>query len=288
MLDIQSITVPGALVNKLHKQGKLLRRDAVEEAADFGNFYLLVADDNPKSSALGVARGEYIERVTDKDKEYQGIKPRDKAQVCFIHSLESCALTVGLGAAGTGKTTLAVAYALQSYFREERQIILTKPSAFVGKSNAVAAIPGDIREKLSPYIESFISPIRKILGEYAEQHIYELESKGALTFQALELVRGLNFDNAVIILDEAQNTTPHELMSFISRVGKDSTCIVLGDPAQIDTGSTWEESGLYALISSDIFYTEDIAIGIHLREQYRSRLANLAAEALNEWRETLC
>lgn len=288
MLDIQSITVQGALVNKLHKQGRLLRRDAVEDAEDLGNFYLLVADDNPKSSALGVARGEYIERVTDKDKEYQGIKPRDKAQVCLIHALESCALTVGLGAAGTGKTTLAIAYALHKLFREEKRIILTKPSTFVGKSNAVAAIPGDIREKIAPYVESYISPIRKILGEYAEQHLYEFEEKGLLVFQPLELVRGLNFDNATVILDEAQNCTPHELMSFISRVGEESTCIVLGDPAQIDTGSTWEESGLYALISSDIFYKEDISIGIHLREQYRSRLANLAAEALTEWRETLC
>jgi len=288
MLDIQAITVPVALINKLHKQGRLLRRDAFTDVNDLGNFYLLVADDNPKSSALGIARGEYIERVTDKDKEYQGIKPRDKAQVCLIHALETCALAIGLGAAGTGKTTLAIAYALHKLFREDKQVILTKPSAFVGKSNAVAAIPGDIREKLSPYIQSFISPMRKILGEYAEQHLYELEQNGKLTFQALELVRGLNFDNAVIILDEAQNCTPHELLSFISRVGEGSTCIVLGDPAQIDTGSTWEETGLYALISSDIFYKEDIAIGIHLKEQYRSRLANLAAEALTEWRETLC
>lgn len=288
MLDIQAITVPVALINKLHKQGRLLRRDVFIDGSDLGNFYLLIAEGNPKSSALGVAQGEYIERVTDKDKEYQGIKPRDKAQVCLIHALESCALTIGLGAAGTGKTTLAIAYALHKLFREDKQVILTKPSSFVGKSNAVAAIPGDIREKLSPYIQSFISPMRKILGEYAEQHIYELEENGKLTFQALELVRGLNFDNAVIILDEAQNCTPHELLSFISRVGEGSTCIVLGDPAQIDTGSTWEETGLYALISSDIFYKEDIAIGIHLKEQYRSRLANLAAEALTEWRETLC
>ena len=288
MLDIQAITVPVALINRLHKQGRILRRDAFIDGSDLGNFYLLVAEGNPKSSALGVAQGEYIERVTDKDKEYQGIKPRDKAQVCLIHALENCALTIGLGAAGTGKTTLAIAYALHKLFREERQVILTKPSSFVGKSNAVAAIPGDIREKLSPYIQSFISPMRKILGEYAEQHLYELEENGKLTFQALELVRGLNFDNAVIILDEAQNCTPHELLSFISRVGEGSTCIVLGDPAQIDTGSTWEETGLYALISSDIFYKEDIAIGIHLKEQYRSRLANLAAEALTEWRETLC
>lgn len=288
MLDIQAITVPVALINKLHKQGRLLRRDVFIDGSDLGNFYLLVAEGNPKSSALGVAQGEYIERVTDKDKEYQGIKPRDKAQVCLIHALESCALTIGLGAAGTGKTTLAIAYALHKLFREDKQVILTKPSVFVGKSNAVAAIPGDIREKLSPYIQSFISPMRKILGEYAEQHIYELEENGKLTFQALELVRGLNFDNAVIILDEAQNCTPHELLSFISRVGEGSTCIVLGDPAQIDTGSAWEETGLYALISSDIFYKEDIAIGIHLKEQYRSRLANLAAEALTEWRETLC
>lgn len=288
MLEIQRVTVPTKLINTLHKSGSVPRAEVVDEANDMGNFYLLVAEDNPKSSALAAASGDKLLRVTDKDKEYQGIKPRDKAQVCFIHALESCALTVGLGAAGTGKTTLALAYALHKLFRDERQIILTKPSAFVGKSNAVAAIPGDIREKIAPYIESYISPLRKILGDYAEQHIYEFEEKNLLTFQPLELVRGLNFDNATVILDEAQNTSPHELMSFISRVGEGSTCIILGDPAQIDTGATWEETGLYALVSSEIFYTEEIATGIHLVEQYRSRLANLAAEALKEWRETLC
>jgi PhoH-like ATPase len=288
MLEIQRLTVPTKLVNALHKQGSILRAEALGDATDEGNFYLLVAEDNPKSSALAVASGDKLLRVTDKDKEYQGIRPRDKAQVCFIHALETRALTVGLGAAGTGKTTLALAYALQKLFREDKQIILTKPSAFVGKSNAVAAIPGDIREKISPYIESYISPLRKILGDYAEQHIYEFEERKLLTFQPLELVRGLNFDNATVILDEAQNTSPHELMSFISRVGEGSTCIILGDPAQIDTELTWEETGLYALASSEIFYTEGIAVGIHLVEQYRSRLANLAAEALKEWRETVC
>lgn len=288
MLEIQRLTVPTKLVNALHKQGSIPRAEALGDATDEGNFYLLVAEDNPKSSALAVASGDKLLRVTDKDKEYQGIKPRDKAQVCFIHALETRALTVGLGAAGTGKTTLALAYALQKLFREDKQIILTKPSAFVGKSNAVAAIPGDIREKISPYIESYISPLRKILGDYAEQHIYEFEERKLLTFQPLELVRGLNFDNATVILDEAQNTSPHELMSFISRVGEGSTCIILGDPAQIDTDLTWEQTGLYALASSEIFYTEDIAVGVHLVEQYRSRLANLAAEALKEWRETVC
>jgi predicted ribonuclease YlaK len=280
MFDIQHIEVPGKLIDELHREGTINREATIDPTADDGGFYLLTAG---KKSALGVAIGDSIQRVVEKGMDWQGIKPRDKAQLCMFHSLSNFDLTVVLGAAGTGKTTVATAYALHQFFRHEKKIVLSKPSCFVGgRSNAIAAVPGDAREKIAPYVESFMGALRSILGDHAEHHLYEMEEKGNLMFQPLELIRGLNFDNHIVIIDEAQNTTAHELLSLISRVGQHSQCIVMGDPSQIDMDITWQESGLRKLLQSDSFYDDPICQAIKLKAQYRGPLAELAQDVLDE------
>lgn len=280
MFDIQHLEVPGKLVDKLHREGAILREAAVHPNEDQGGFYLLTAG---KKSALGVASGDDIQRVVEKGMEWQGIKPRDKAQLCMFHALANFDLTVVLGAAGTGKTTVATAFALQQMFKHDKKIVMSKPSCFVGgKSNAIAAVPGDAREKIAPYVESFLGALRGILGDHAEHHLFEMEEKGMLMFQPLELIRGLNFDNHVVIIDEAQNTTAHELLSLISRVGQHSQCIVMGDPSQIDMDISWSESGLKLLLQSDAFYDDPICTAIKLKAQYRGPLAELAQDVLDE------
>jgi len=285
MLELQHISVPSKLVDRLHKSGSCDREAlfANGENYDEGQFYLLQASDNPKHSVLCVAQGEKVQRIQVGESTLQGIRPRDVRQKCLLWSISNKALTVGLGAAGTGKTTIAIAYALQQLFRNEKTIVLTKPTMFVGgSSNAVAAVPGDIHDKLRPYVESYMLIMRKLLGDDAEHFVAEFLEKGKLIIQPLELVRGMNFDNAVVILDEAQNTTTHELLSFISRVSETSSCIVLGDPAQVDTDLAWRETGLCQLLKSDTFYDSLIAKGIKLEAQYRGPLADLAAHVLEE------
>lgn len=280
MFDIQHIEVTGKLIDKLHREGTVSREAAITPEQDDGGFYLLKAGNQ---SALGVAVGDNIERVVEKGMDWQGIKPRDKAQLCMFHALANFDLTVVLGAAGTGKTTVATAFALQQMFRHDKKIVLSKPSCFVGgKSNAIAAVPGDAREKIGPYVQSFMMSLRNILGDHAEQHLFEMEEKGDLMFQPLELIRGLNFDNHIVIIDEAQNTTPHELLSLISRVGQHSQCIVMGDPSQIDMDMSWRESGLRTLLMSDAFYDDPICTAIKLKAQYRGPLAELAQDVLDE------
>jgi predicted ribonuclease YlaK len=202
----------------------------------------------------------------------------------MFHALANFDLTVVLGAAGTGKTTIATAFALQQAFRHEKTIVMSKPSCFVGgSSNAIAAVPGDAREKIGPYIESFMMALRNILGSHAEHHLFEMEEKNKLMFQPLELIRGLNFDNHVVIIDEAQNTSAHELLSLISRVGQNSQCIVMGDPSQIDMDKmSWRDSGLYKLLQSDAFFDDPICTAIKLKAQYRGPLAELAQDVLDE------
>lgn len=281
MYDIQAFELPDHLIDRLHRDGRISREAAIHPNEDQGGFYLLTAG---KKSALGVAVGDDIERVHDIGYDWQGIKPRDKAQLCMFHALQNMDLTVVLGAAGTGKTTVATAYALQQAFRHDKKIVMSKPSCFVGgSSNAIAAVPGDAREKIAPYVESFLMALRNMLGSHAEHHLFEMEEKNQLMFQPLELIRGLNFDNHIVIIDEAQNTTAHELLSLISRVGEHSQCIVMGDPSQIDLDKMhWRDSGLYKLITSDAFFDDPICTAIKLKAQYRGPLAELAQDVLDE------
>lgn len=285
MLEIQKLTVTAKQINALYRTGSL-ERASIFKSGDYdeGQFFLLSSEEDEKHTALAVAEGDKVIAISANDLKHQGITPRDALQRCFVWGLKRYPLMIGTGAAGTGKTTLALAFALHQLFRNEKKVVLTKPTVFIGgKSNAIAAVSGGIEEKMAPYMESYMIAMRKLLGDDAAHFIDEFLDKGQLVIQPLELVRGLNFENAVVILDEAQNTSPHELMSFISRVGEGSTCIILGDPKQIDVKRHWKETGLFTLLDSDAFYHSTIAKGIKMESQYRGPLATLAADVLSEF-----
>ena len=282
MLELKTIECSKKTVDQLHRVGSL---DIEDYSLDpNSNYFLFKGEDG--SSGIACANGDYLKRVNMKGVSFSGMKPKDITQSCFFHALKNYDLVVGLGAAGTGKTSLSLAYALHQLFRKDMNIVLCKPTIFVGqKSNAIGAIPGDHREKLAGYIDSYLVSMRKILGDSAEHHLYQMEEEGKLQFQPLELIRGMHFEDTVLIIDEAQNCSPHELMSIISRVGENSTCIVLGDPSQIDSGSRWKETGLFVLTCSDAFFDSEFSIGIKLTGQYRGPMATLASNVLKELQE---
>lgn len=284
MFELVELTVNPKTIDQLYKKGTA----RVEEADDYGSFFFVLTDASKKQSALTHYDDEsgLLEVIRTKELSYQGFSPKDAAQSCLFWALKRFELVVALGAAGTGKTTVALAYALNEVFRNGRDLILCKPTAFVGfKSNAIAAIPGDHREKLEGYMDSYMIAMRKIMGEAFEHHLYQLEEEGRIQFKPFELLRGQHFENAVVVLDEAQNTTPHELLTAISRVGNSSTVIVMGDPDQVDLDLGREETGLHKLISSGAFAESPLVAGIKLTAQYRGPLAQLAGEILNEIRE---
>jgi len=252
MLEIQVLDTTTERVNVLHKKGQIEKEGLVDPMMDGQGFYILKSETG--ASALGFSLDDKISRVDVKGLEYQGLKPRDAEQSCFFYALKNFPLVVGLGEAGTGKTTIALAYALTQLFRQEKKVVLVKPTVFVGrKSNAIAAVPGDHREKLEGYIASYLVVLKRIFGTSFEHQLFQLEEEGKLSFMPLELVRGIEFNDSIVIIDEAQNTTPHELLSLISRVAEDSQCIVLGDPNQVDTDTPRHETGLYTLAWSDAF-----------------------------------
>lgn len=274
MLDLTTLEYPD--IDKLFRDKQAPLLSGEEEG-----YYLLI---NGQQSALALSHeGVFVPVV--KPKVYRGVSPLDAPQKCFYDGLERYPLTIALGLAGSGKTFMSLAYAVHKLFKEDMKIVLIKPTCLVGgRSNAIAAVKGDIREKLAPYIASYEAHLVTLLGDYASHHLYEWEEKGKLEFTAVELCRGRHFEKSIVIVDEVQNLSTHELLSLVSRVADSSQLILLGDPQQIDTGARWRDTGMHALLSSLAFRGSASAGGIKLSKTYRGVLAELAGDVLTEMR----
>lgn len=284
MLNLITVeNVDPSLINTLYREKKIGREEIVNHLEDHGGFFLLR---NGSQSALVCALGDDLHLINSKELEFQGVKPLDAPQTCLLWAMNNLDLSVGLGLAGSGKTFLSVAYGLHQLFKKEKKLVLLKPTVFVGgNSNAIGTVPGDVREKLAPYIDSWLTHFYKILGKSAEHFMYEFEEEKKVEFSAVELCRGRHFEDSVVILDEAQNLSLHELLSVVSRVADSSQLILLGDPQQIDTKRRWKESGLYQVLNSETYYESEDVNGIRLETTYRGRLSELASEILYELNE---
>ena len=169
----------------------------------------------------------------------QAIRPRTLGQKVFIDAIQSHDLTFAIGPAGTGKTFLAVAYAVDLLKKNQiTKIILTRPAVEAGEN--LGFLPGDLKEKVDPYLRPLYDALETMLSaERMERYI----EKGLIEIAPLAYMRGRTLDDAVIILDEAQNTTRAQMMMFLSRLGRQSKMIVNGDIQQVDLPHN-QESGL--------------------------------------------
>jgi PhoH-like ATPase len=273
-MELLEIEVQPSLINTLYKN-----KTAPLITGDEEGYCVLRAG---QQSALAVVQDSQF-CLLPKAKEYRGVSPKDAAQTCFYDALERYALTVCLGLAGSGKTFMSLAYAVHQAFRNDMKIVLIKPTHLIGgKSNAIAAVKGDVREKLAPYIASYEAHLNTLLGEYSSHQLFQWEEDGVLEFTAVELVRGRHFEKSIVIVDEAQNLSQHELLSLISRVADSSRLLLLGDPQQIDTGARWKTTGLGKLLDTDAFFESPFVGGIKLTHTYRGCLAEFASDVLYE------
>ena len=158
------------------------------------------------------------------------IKPKTIGQRDYINAVQSHTITLGVGPAGTGKTYLAVAAAVNA-FREKKinRIILTRPAIEAGEK--LGFLPGDLQSKVDPYLRPLYDGLYDMIGPESFQRYME---RGTIEVAPLAYMRGRTLDDSFIILDEAQNTTPEQMKMFLTRLGFNSKAVITGDITQID------------------------------------------------------
>ena len=158
------------------------------------------------------------------------VKPKTLGQKKYIESIKNNTVVFGIGPAGTGKTYLAVAMAVNAFrAKEVNRIILTRPAVEAGEK--LGFLPGDLQQKVDPYLRPLYDALFDMLGAESFQRYQE---KGCIEVAPLAYMRGRTLDESFIILDEAQNTTPEQMKMFLTRLGFGSKIVVTGDVTQID------------------------------------------------------
>ena len=173
---------------------------------------------------------EELEKI-EKSRPSISVKPLNQGQAEYIHSLRHCACTIAIGSAGTGKTFLAASIAAQRLAnREIDTIILSRPNVPTGKS--LGAFPGTVEEKMEPWLMSITDTLKKQLGIGFYEHAVK---SGAIQVQPIETIRGRSYDNARLLFDESQQLEVDELKAIVTRIGKHSSLVLMGDITQRDS-----------------------------------------------------
>jgi phosphate starvation-inducible PhoH-like protein len=193
--------------------------------------------------SVAEARPDNLSEVVDLKITTSSRKPpivmRTAGQRSYVESIQKHDIVFGIGPAGTGKTYLAVAMAVAALKKEQvSRIVLTRPAVEAGE--ALGFLPGDLQEKITPYLRPLYDALRDMLDP---EEIERAMSRQTIEVAPLAYMRGRTLSNAFVILDEAQNTTTEQMFMLLTRIGQNSKCVVTGDVTQIDLPSN-KRSGL--------------------------------------------
>ncbi len=246
----------------------------------------LIDETNPKRTALAKVdpSGSKLGPIIDSREGIWGIKPRNREQHFGFDALldDRIKLVTLMGKAGTGKTLLAMAAGLKRTVmdREFRRLVVARPTISMGKE--LGFLPGSLEEKLAPWMQP-IHDALEMLGDLNMGHEHrrsgDLMRSGSIVVEALSYIRGRSIANQFMIIDEAQNLTPLEAKTIITRVGHGTKIIFTGDPYQIDNPYVDSSSNGFNYIVSR-FRAEAVAAHIEFQKGERSELAELAANIL--------
>jgi PhoH-like ATPase len=270
------------LIAKLYEERYLPLAEAGFEKEPFANDYFIFRGDNTSALVRYDAGTKRFERV-DKKPAY-GIKPRNAEQTFLLNALlnPEIKLVAITGKAGTGKTLLALAASLAQNDLYE-QILLARP--IVALSNRdIGFLPGDADEKIRPYMQPLFDNLTVIKHCYNPRsveytRIEEMEKEERLVIAALAYIRGRSLSNSYFIIDEAQNLTPHEVKTIITRAGEGTKMVFTGDLHQIDSPYLDQQSNGLAYLS-DRMKGQELFAHVNLVKGERSYLAELASDLL--------
>lgn len=279
---VQYLDLPKSTIDEFYANGRI----PLPEGSFCPNEYCIMrSGENTSAVAKVNARDKTLVPLKQLKRDVWGVKPRNALQKCALDLLlnDDIRLVSLIGQAGTGKTLLALAAALKKTFDENvyGRIIIARSIMPLGRD--IGFLPGTKEEKLRAWLAPFFDNLDYICGDNTvdgenETKKYILESE-KFQVEAITYMRGRSLSNTWIIIDEAQNLTPHELKTIISRVGDNTKIVILGDPTQIDNPYLdLDSNGLVYLVGRMKRY--DLYGSIFFTETERSPLAALAAEVL--------
>jgi PhoH-like ATPase len=252
-------------------------------------FVVLRDRTNPQHSAVGkysAARQAYVPLIKIAKEGVWGIRPRNKEQAFAMDLLlnDEVRLVTIVGKAGTGKTLLAIAAGLQKTMEENvyQKLLVSRPIFPLGRD--IGYLPGDVEEKLNPWMQPIFDNVEYLMNLSRSEKkqgrgYHELIDLGIMEIEPLTYIRGRSIPNQFIIVDEAQNLTPHEVKTIITRVGDGTKIVLTGDPYQID--NPYVDATNNGLIHvANRFKNERLAGHVTMSKGERSPLAELAANLL--------
>ena len=284
------LAVDAGVVDQLGGKGEVPLADlGAQGAALFPNACLVLRDaENPSHTALGRfdARKDLVRPLRVARDGAWGVRPRNLEQSFALDVLldDSINLVTLVGKAGTGKTLLAIAAGLKKVIDEGvyARLLVSRPIFPLGRD--VGYLPGDLEEKLNPWMQPIFDNLEYIFatgrGRAGEGRSYaELVASGVIEVEPLTYIRGRSLPNQFLIVDEAQNLTPHEVKTIITRCGSDTKIVLTGDPDQIDNPYVDAASNGLSVVA-ERFKREHIAGHVTLTKGERSELAERATELL--------
>jgi PhoH-like ATPase len=303
------LEVPNEVINQLYEDGELelnlSQYDAYKsEAADFGSgepmnrffvneYLLLKSESGGNQNTLGCIKAideetkrATIEPIRSITKPVWGVRPRNKEQCFAMDALldDDLRVVTLIGKAGTGKTLLAMAAGLHKVTDEQRyqKLVVSRPIFPMGED--LGYLPGTVEEKLNPWMQPIFDNVEFLMGitkkdKKVGRGAEELMDMGIIEIEPLTYIRGRSLPELFMIVDEAQNLTPHEVKTIMTRAGEGTKIILTGDPYQIDNPYIDSQSNGLTYVATK-FKNESIAASVSLFKGERSELAELSANLL--------
>ena len=247
-----------------------------EKSELFENQFIVGKNDD--NSLLGIHSDGYIKKISPKLNSLIKVNPRNKEQKFALSVLTDpdIPLVCLTGIAGSGKTFLSLLTGLDAVFKDKyERIVVTRSIQPVGRD--LGYLPGDMNEKMQPWMAPLTDNFRHAFKDMTYFDV--MMEKGKIDIAPLSFIRGRTFNDSYVIVDEAQNATIHELKTIVTRIGKDSKIILMGDTDQIDTPYINKQSnGLSIVIEK--FRNSSLSAHIHLPKGERSKLATVASQIL--------